>query len=53
MQLQHDADIPQFRAGPILRAIFLGVVLAVGPPNRPDPDSLECVNQVLEHAFIK
>ncbi|KAL8832155.1 MAG: hypothetical protein Q9191_000428 [Dirinaria sp. TL-2023a] len=50
MPISHSSGLVRF-----LRAIFLGVVLVVGPPNRligPDPASLECINQVLEYASV-
>lgn len=50
MPISHSSGLVRF-----LRAIFLGVILVVGPPNRligPDPGSLECINQVLEYASV-
>lgn len=50
MPISHSSGLVRF-----LRAIFLGVVLVVGPPTRligPDPASLECINQVLEYASV-
>lgn len=50
MPLNHSSGLVRF-----LRAIFLGIVLVVGPPGRligPDPASLNCINQVLDYASI-
>ena len=50
MPISHSSGLVRF-----LRAIFLEVVLVVGPPDRligPDPGSLTCVNQVLDHGSV-
>ena len=50
MPIAHSSGLVRF-----LRAIFLDVILVVGPPDRligPDAASLQCVNDMLEYGSV-